>query len=365
MSAVRFFGPVGNHTGYGNAVTNFAKAFSLSSINTKFNFGSKGDKYSFINKLNNYRGVTDIDFYLHCPPYSQHKSNAYKIGYFYWEADRLPRNWNRSINKVNELWVPCDLVRDACIRARFRGPIRVVPTPCDSWETDKLIDLPSSFSNDYVVNDDVYKFYSIFQWHNRKGWRTLLTSYYRAFKSSDNVILILKVNPLNISGYTENFIKPEIMDLKRKLNLKYYPPVYLSKTVVPGREIKALHNTADCYVSPHHGEGWGMPIHDAMRMGNQLIVTKYGGVTEYLDNNSAHIIKHTLGSVTGMEWSPLYGTYQNWAHPSSNHLSRIFKDVYRNHKTYSEKTVKAKKIAETMSIPMIANLITKELAGGR
>ena len=44
MSAVRFFGPVGNHTGYGNAVTNFAKAFSLSSINTKFNFCSKGDK---------------------------------------------------------------------------------------------------------------------------------------------------------------------------------------------------------------------------------------------------------------------------------------------------------------------------------
>jgi hypothetical protein len=361
MAKVRFFGPLNNHSGYGNAVMNFAKAFSMSSIDTKFNF-SKQNKQPFVDGLNNYSGKTNIDFYLHCPPYTKHKSSAYKIAYFYWEADRLPRNWSRSLNKVNELWVPCNLVKKACVRAKFNGPIKVIPTPCNDWETQSFIDFPSSFSDDFVISNDVYKFYSIFQWHNRKGWRSLLSSYYKAFNEGDQVVLILKVNSLNIAGYTTDMIKPDIAELKRKLNLKYYPPVYLSTTIVPSDSIKALHNTADCYVAPHHGEGWGMPIHDAMRMENQIITTKYGGVTEYLDDSSAHIIKHTLGPVGGMDWSPLYGAYQNWAHPSNAHLTRIFRDVYENHSSYKDKAMKARQIADTMRIEMVSKMLDRELS---
>ena len=30
-----------------------------------------------------------------------------------------------------------------------------------------------------------------------------------------------------------------------------------------------------------------MPIHDAINFKNEIIVTKFGGITEFLDNNSA------------------------------------------------------------------------------
>lgn len=365
--AVRFFGPLSNHTGYGNAVANFAKAFSMSTIDTKFNIKSnaKGEVAEFAKGLRNYTGHTDIDFYLHCPPYTKHRSNAYKIAYFYWEADTLPRGWSRGLNQVNELWVPCQLVRTACLKAKFRGKIRIIPTPCNDWDTEEKISLLSPFSDEFIISDDVYKFYSIFQWQNRKGWKTLLNSYYNAFKEDDNVILILKVNSLKMAGYSREMIKPDILNLKRKLNLEYYPPIYLSSDIVPSNYIKALHNTADCYVTSHHGEGWGMPIHDAMRMGNQIITTKYGGITEYLDENSAHIIKHSVGPVRDMAWSKLYGTYQNWAYPSSNHLTRIFRDVYLNHSSYEDKALRAKAIADSMSIPSVARIISKELSEGR
>jgi hypothetical protein len=360
---VRFFGPVGSDSGYGNAVKNFAKAFSNSSVRTKFVFPEKRRKNNleFYQGLENYKGNCDIDFYLHCPPYTQHKSSAYKIAYFYWEADRLPRSWSRSLNRVDELWVPCKLVRDACIRAKFDGPIRIIPTPCSVWETEVNVVIPSSFSKDFVVGDDVYKFYSIFQWHNRKGYKELLNAYYKAFKENDNVILILKVNALNIAGNTKDFIKSDILEIKRKLNLKYFPPVYLIIDIVPVDTIRAIHNTFDCYVASHHGEGWGMPIHDAMRMEKQIITTKYGGVTEHLDNNSAHIIKHSIGPVNDMAWSPLYGKYQNWAHPSVNHLSKLMRDVYINHNKYNDKSKRAKQIAETMTIDKISKIIEREI----
>lgn len=359
--SVRFFGPVGDSSGYGVAVTNFAKAFSRSDVLTKFSFNANTFSKRVLKDLKQYEGNTTVDFYLHCPPYNKHQSKAYKIGYFYWETDRLPRYWARDIKQVNELWVPCNLVKDACMRARFPGPIKVIPTPCSEWTEEDKIHIPSSFSNDFVLNEEVYKFYSVFQWQNRKGFDILLNAYYKAFNNEDRVLLILKVNPLNIGNYTENKIKMDILDLKRKLNLKYYPPVYLSTEIVPSNYIKMLHNTGDCYVSPHHGEGWGMPIHDAMRMEKQLIVTQYGGVTEYLDNNSAHIIKHKIGSVGGMEWSPLYSPDQNWAHPSIYHLSALFRDVYENNKNYVKKGVRAREIAETMTIDSVAKIISGEL----
>jgi hypothetical protein len=360
--SVRFFGPVGEHTGYGVAVSNFAKAFSRSGVKTKFLFNENSASKRLLKELNQYTGNTTTDFYLHCPPYNKHQSRAYKIGYFYWEADRLPKHWARDIKQLNELWVPCNLVKEACIRARFNGPIKVIPTPCsDLNKNGKKIHVPSLASNNYVLNDDVYKFYSIFQWQNRKGYDTLINSYYRAFTKTDNVILILKVNPLNIGSYTENKIRADILEIKRKLNLKYYAPIYLSSEVVDGSYIQMLHNSGDCYVSPHHGEGWGMPIHDAMLMEKQLIVTQYGGVTEYLDENSAHIIKHKTGPVTGMEWSPLYESYQSWAYPSAHHLSVLFREVYENHKFCLKKGVRAREIAETMTIDSVSKIIKKEL----
>ena len=209
MNSVRMFGPLGSASGYANAVRNFALAFSKSEIPTKFHFGQKAEaEYSlFMESLKRYSGDTNIDFYLHGPPWSTHRSRAYKIGYFYWEADRLPLSWERMISQVNELWVPCQLVEQACRKAKFKGPIKLIPTPSDPWETNQRLIIPSDVSNQYIVSDDVFKFYSIFQWHERKGYKELLQAYYKTFNEDDNVILILKVNPLNIRAIPEIKLK--------------------------------------------------------------------------------------------------------------------------------------------------------------
>lgn len=365
MANVRFFGAVNTYSGYGNAVKNFAQAFSISNVKTNFVFpenNKQAHRTEAIQLLNNYTGRCNVDFYLHGPPYGRHKSSAaHKIAYFYWEADKLPKQWTHSLNQVNEIWAPCQLVKDACLRTNFKGKIKIVPTPCEDWETDKKIFIPSNIEKNYFVSDHVFKFYSIFQWHTRKGYKELLSSYYKTFTDNDNVILILKVNALNIEGNTKDSIRLDILDIKKKLNQKYYPPVYVIVDIISEESIRALHNTGDCYVSPHHGEGWGMPIHDAMYAGKNIITTKFGGVTEYLDDDSAHIVKHSLGPVNNMEWNKLYASYQNWAYPSINHLSNLMRDVYVNHLAYNNKRENAAKIARDMNISSIAQMINKEL----
>jgi glycosyltransferase involved in cell wall biosynthesis len=364
MNKVRMFGPLGESSGYGNAVRNFATAFSNSNIPTKFQFGRKAEDSNseFMATLNRYTGDTNIDFYLHGPSWSRHNSLAYKIGYFYWEADCLPISWEKMINQVNELWVPCNLVADACRKARFRGPIKVVPTPVNGWDHDNKISIPSDFSKNYIVSDDVFKFYSIFQWHERKGYRELLTAYYKTFHEEDNVLLIIKANQLEVGGYTKDKIKSDILNIKKRLNQTYYPRLYLCKDIIPTEHIQALHNIGDCYVSPHHGEGWGVPIHDAMMSGNHIITTRFGGVTEHLDDSSAHLIDYKIGPVSGMEWSPLYGGHQNWAHPSVRSLSNQMKKVYSNPNEFTFKTENAHRIANKMNIDAVSEIINKELS---
>lgn len=370
-NSVRFFGPLGRKSGYGSAVKNFALAFSKSGINTKFHFPNdvKKSNADIMKVLKDYGGKTNIDFYLHCPPWTTHRSLAkYKIAYFYWEADKLPVSWNRAINTVDEIWAPCNLVKKACINAKFRGKIRVVPTPNDKWNHSERIIIPSQISDDYIISDSVFKFYSVFQWHERKGFRELLNAYYKTFAKNDRVMLILKVNPLILKGSHQNKsndvkkIKSDISIIKRKLNQKYYPPVLLVPNIVPVKTIEAIHNTCDCYVTAHHGEGWGMPIHDAMLAGNHIITTKFGGITESLDEGSAHIIKHKVGPVTNMGWSPLYNKHQSWAYPSISHLGRLMRDVYINHDRYIERTNTAKEIVESFTTDKAAEMINRNIS---
>ncbi len=361
--AVRFFGPIGETTGYGTAVANFSKAFSNSNVPTKFNFGAKAQEQfgKIIGQLKHYDGPCQVDFYLHGPPWNRHKSLNYKIAYFYWEADTLPSGWTRSINAVQEIWAPCQLIRQACLKAGFRGTLKVVPTPIEEWKTDKKILIPSPHNHRQMVADDIYKFYSIFQWHERKGFSELLTSYWKTFEKNDRVILLIKTNPLNIGKYVSENIRNDIFKLKSKLNQIYYAPVYLMPNLVSKEHVMALHNTGDCYVSPHHGEGWGLPIVDAMYAGKQVITTQFGGITEYLNNESAHIIPHTMGPVQNMDWAPgLYNSHQKWAYPSINKLGIIMRDVYENHSSYILKPEKAKEIARNTSIDKVTEIINKE-----
>lgn len=364
MPNVRFFGPLGNSSGYGNAVKNFALAFSRSDVQTKFAFPSSviDKNKDFYNSLNNYNGHTDIDFYLHAPPWSKHKSAAkYKIAYFYWEADVLPSLWARYINQVNELWVPCKLVERACRKAKFKGVIKVVPTPGILKSSNKDLAITSSETPDYVVSDSVYKFYSIFQWHERKGFKELLVSYLNEFDIDDQVLLVLKVNDLKLPNYNSNTIYRDIQNIKKRVNKKRQPRIFLSRGLLPADTISSIHKYCDCYVAPYHGEGWGVPIHNAMFSENLLITTKYGGISEWLDNSNALIINHSLGPVKNMEWSPLYGAYQNWAYPNTKHLSILMRDVYKNHKYMDERRKKLKSIADSFDIDSIAKIISREI----
>ena len=360
LPPIRYFARTKGISGYASASRAFALALSASKIKTKFELSC--ESMDFMGSYLDFAGKPKIDLYLNMPPFSQHKSKNYKIGYFYWETDTLPAPWVSSIRFLDEIWAPCELVASACRNSGFSGPIEVLPTPALPQPAEVSISIPSPISEEYLISDGVFKFYSIFQWHERKGFRELLKAYYGEFGEKDNVILIIKTSKLDSKSYNKEQIYLDIINLKRKLNQKFYPRVYLIDRSIPFQNIMALHKYCDCYVSASHGEGWGMPMHDALGAENLLITPKFGGITEYLDEDSAHIVSHQMGPVKNMGWQPLYDRSQRWAYPSVSSLRKNMREAYSDPESGLKKIEAAKKIAETMSVEGVGRRMEEILA---
>ena len=364
LPAVRFFGKPHSKSGYGNAVINISLAFSRSKAPTQFNL--KGGSPKLKKRLNNFKGETKVDFYIQPPPFNKHVSNNYKIGYFYWETNMLPSYWAKDIRRnIDELWVPCDLTRNACLRGGFKGPVEILHTPCNTDLFYSKIEIPSLMTKKLVISDNTFKFYSIFQWNERKGYKELLQAYCREFSENDDVILILKVNPINHKNYGLSRIKSDILKIKKTTNKKDLPKIFLITNHISEEHLFGLHKECDAFVLPHHGEGWGMPIHDAMLCDSHIITTKFGGITELLNKDNANLIEHKLAPVKPMTWSALYNSSQTWAYPSVPNLRALMRDIFENKSKYLYKTENAKTLAASLDINSCSSMIERILSNKR
>jgi len=356
---INIFGNAGKGSGYRQAVTNIMECFLESKI--KCNFGAIRNHTNPKNfRSNNF--VADIDFILSAPPYRGF-SSRYKISYFYWETDRFPSSWKRDLLKMDEIWCPCDLMADAVKKIGFNGVIRKVPTP---MRRVKRTAIPINFkiSNDMVINDSCFKFYSIFQWQYRKGYDVLIKSYLEEFSSNENVILILKVNKLFQDNFKRDILN-YINKVKSMIGRVKTPKILIVDYFISNKDMDALHDLSDCFVLPHRGEGWGMPIARAMMHDNHIITTRYGGVTEYLDNSTAGIIEHRSIPVMNMEWCNLYEKDHKWAEPSAKSLKSNMRNLFDNEDLWFKKILNRTNLKEELSFQNFINVIESEFSSSR
>jgi glycosyltransferase involved in cell wall biosynthesis len=71
--------------------------------------------------------------------------------------------------------------------------------------------------------------------------------------------------------------------------------------------------TADCFVSLHRSEGFGLPIAEAMSLGKPVIATAWSGNTDFANEHNSAAIGYRL--VTIEEQQGPYDIGQQWAEP--------------------------------------------------
>jgi glycosyltransferase involved in cell wall biosynthesis len=90
-------------------------------------------------------------------------------------------------------------------------------------------------------------------------------------------------------------------------------------------ELAGLMRTADCYVSLHRSEGFGLGIAESMALGKPVIATRYSGPVDLMTGENSYPVEYRLSSI-----SRDYGPYLegfSWADPDVEHASTLMRRV--------------------------------------
>lgn len=199
-----------------------------------------------------------------------------------WEFGSLPARWVEAMNgMVDEVWVPSSYVRDCYLRSGVR-PERVFTVP--------------NGVNTALFNPEVpplpletrkrFKFLFVGGTIPRKGIDILLQAYSAAFTSDDDVCLVIK-DMGGGSFYQGRTAQDMIARYRQNPGL---PEVEYLDRFLPDRELAGLYTACDCLVHPYRGEGFGLPMAEAMGCGLPAIVTGYGAALDFCSAETAYLI---------------------------------------------------------------------------
>jgi glycosyltransferase involved in cell wall biosynthesis len=170
----------------------------------------------------------------------------------------------------------------------------------------------------------------------------MIKAYWHAFQDKENVALVLKTYRSDYSEQEKDAIRTTIKRLKQVTPMTNYPPIYLISNMLTNDEIYGLHARGDCYISLDRGEGFGLSPFTAGAYGKPIIVTGFGGSTEYAKEDNSYLVNYTETPVFGMPLSPWYRGDQLWAEPDVKHGSDLMKYVFEHQDEAKEKGIKIK-----------------------
>jgi glycosyltransferase involved in cell wall biosynthesis len=254
---------------------------------------------------------------------SEFFAGRYNIGYWAWELEEFPQRWDQAFKRYHEIWTPSSFCQDGLAR---RSPIPVVRIPhCIALGEPALIGrealgLPAQGFLFLCMFDML----SIME---RKNPAAAIQAFRGAFEGHADCHLVVKVN--NAQGFPRNLALLRDMAGGAK--------VVIIDKVFSRSETVALLGHADCLVSLHRSEGFGLVLAEAMLLAKPVIATAYSGNMDFTKPGNSLLVGFRMKPV-GKGCEP-YDEHCLWADPSIGeavvHMRAVFESAQLRHETGS------------------------------
>lgn len=226
---------------------------------------------------------------------------SYNVLRTYWELGRAPEEWRAKLDGIDEIWAPTPFVADS-LRGVFDGPITVIP-PC--------IDPPNAPAGGRTLFElDAGRHYFLFSfdYHSfpqRKNPLGVVRAFRHAFPDPDQPVgLIIKS-----TGEPQHHpaIKHEL-----RVAAQDDPRIRIVDESLSRQDMLALMAAADCYVSLHRAEGFGLGMVEVMALGKPVIATDYSGSTDFLSDQTGYPVPYPLLPLKARDY--IHSAGQVWAY---------------------------------------------------
>ncbi len=219
------------------------------------------------------------------------------------ESTKLPEGWAVNLNKCAAVIVPATWVAEVFRDNGVTVPIHVVPLGVDPVYFDVC--------RQPRLNDRPYTFVCLGDRQTRKGWDIAWHAFRSAFGNRDDVRLIIKCREKGLEYLNSGDANVNIMreDLTHEDMAQFYAE-------------------CDCMVFPTLGEGFGLPPREFAATGGPVLVTRFAGTADNLDEWGYGIPYKMVEAWPALHRYPdkLQGCGE-WAEPDVQVLARQMKAI--------------------------------------
>lgn len=255
-----------------------------------------------------------------------------------WEYGTLPRAWVEGLRAggADEVWTPTEYCRTMFLDAGIAPDrVAVVPNGID----------PHKFSPDRAVEPyplatrKGFTFLFVGGVLPRKGVDVLLAAYRAAFARDDDVALVLKL--LGTRSFYQ--LGDEADAIRAFANDPRAPELVTIEDELADEDVVRLYRTCDALAFPYRGEGFGLPMLEALACGMPVIATAGGAADAFLDDDVAYRIPARRVPLSGaMRGEQLAGEGW-WLEPDADALAATLRHVFAHR---DEARAKARRGAE-------------------
>ncbi len=287
------------------------------------------------------------------------------VGLWFWETEVFPPRFHSALEIIDEIWVATAHIQRA-ISAATDKPVHLVPLGAPTPQTDIEL-LRRRAEREFAIDEHRFVVMFCFDYASvaeRKNPWGVVEAFTRAFpkqhiEGSDGRVPLLVLKTINAERYP--------LDAERlRFAIGARNDIVVLDDYVSSYLTIALLSRADCYLSLHRAEGWGLTIAEAMAVAAPVVVTGYSGSNDLVDDQCGWRVPYSLVDIPSDVAQ--YANAGRWAEPDVDAAAEIVRTLFRDHEAGRAKglagqeriAILAKSFSGAETIAQRVNAITEQ-----